>query len=354
MIDFYVFTVIIYAILILLLLLFILILAFAVYRKNSDYDKNAWRHTVAVVIVAVVFSEEVDGGCEAMTYEFKKSLNRSGYRNYMIDELLKAKTGFSGLSTANLRMLYERLNLELDSFKKLHNLKWHIRAKGIRELGIMGQTQYQKEIFWLCNNKNELVRNEAQCAMVGFFGWPGLSFLNAIEHPMSQWHQVQLLNKLAGVQPDSFEEIKLWLDSSNESVIVFAIKLATLFNCQGVYIHVVMCLHSSSHQVKIAALDYLRLLPQGDTSEQMINHYYSEDTSYKLVVIAALKDIGTDRDIPFLIKELDDENNEIKAAAAGSIAILHPLGSDFFETYPFAKAKPWKEIFFQLTNKRTA
>ena len=354
MIDFYVFTVIIYSILILLLFLFILILAFAVYRKNADSNKKAWRHTVAVVIVAVVFSEEVDGGGEAMTYEFKRSLNKSGYRNYMIDELLKAKTGFSGLSMLNIKMLYERLNLEIDSFKKLHSLKWHIRARGIRELGIMEQTQYQKEIFWLCNNQNELVRNEAQCAMVGFFGWPGLSFLNAIEHQMSQWHQVQLLNKLTDVKPDSFEEIKLWLDSSNESVIVFAIKLATLYNCPDVYHNVILCLQSPNDQVKIAALEYLRLMPRDDTSEQMIRHYYSENTSYRLAVITALKDIGTDREIPFLIKELDDTNNEIKAAAAGSISTLHPLGNGFFETYPFAKARPWKEIFFQFTNKQTA
>lgn len=354
MIDFYVFTVIIYAILILLLLLFVLILGFAVYRKKSDYNKNAWKHTVAVVIVAVVFSEEVEGGYEAMMHEFKRSLNRSGYRKYMIDELIKAKKGLSGSSTSNLIMLYERLNLDIDSFRKLHSLKWHIRAKGIRELGIMEQTKYRKEIFWLCNNQNELVRNEAQCAMVGFFGWPGLSFLNAIEHQMSQWHQVQLLNKLADVKPDSFEEIKSWLESSNESVIVFAIKLATLYKCQDVYHNVILCLQSSSNQVKITALEYLRLMPQEDTSDHMINNYHSENINYKLAVIAALKDIGTDREIPFLVKELDDTNNEIKAAAAGSISTLHPMGNDFFETYPFAKARPWKEIFFQLTNKQTA
>ena len=354
MIDFYIFTVIIYAILILLLLLFILILGFAVYRKKSDFNRNAWRHTVAVVIVAVVFSEEVDGGCEAMTYEFKRSLNKTGYRNYMIDELVKAKNGLSGLSTLNLKMLYERLNLEIDSFKKLHSLKWHIRARGIRELGIMEQTQYQKEIFWLCNNQNEQVRNEAQCAMVGFFGWQGLSFLHAIEHQMSQWHQVQLLNNLTDVKPESFEDIKLWLDSSNESVIVFAIKLATLYNCPDVYPNIIPCLQNSNHQVKLSALEYLRLMPREGTSDHMIRNYHSENTSYRLAVIAALKDIGTDREIPFLIKELDDMDNEIKAAAAGSISTLHPLGNDFFETYPFAKTRPWKEIFFQLTNKRTA
>jgi hypothetical protein len=307
-----------------------------------------------VVIVGVVFSEEVEGGGEAMTYEFESQLDKAGHRSYMIDELIKAKAAFSGSSTSNLKLLYERLNLDIDSFKKLHSLKWHVRAKGIQELGTMEQTKYRKEIFWLANDKHELVRNEAQCAMVSFFGWSGLSFLDVIEHQMSQWHQVQLLNRLKEVKPDSFEEIKTWLESSNESVILFAIKLATLYNCHAVYPNVVRCLQNSNSQVKLGALEYLRLMPQEDTSGHMIDNYYSGSTGYKLAVITALKEIGSEKEISFLVKELDDWNNDIKAAAASSISTLHPLGNGFFQTYPFAEAKPWKEIFFQITNKHIA
>jgi hypothetical protein len=352
--DFYLFTLFIYAVLILLCILSILILGFTIYREKSDLNKIAWQRSVAVVIVGVVFSEEVEGGREAMTYAFERHLDKSAYRNYMIDELIKAKQGLSGSSASHLKLLYESLNLDIDSFEKLHNLKWHVKAKGIRELGLMEQTKYRKEIFWLANDKNELVRNEAQCAMVSFFGWPGLSFLNAIEHQMSRWHQVQLLDKLKDVKLEAIEDIKGWLESSNKSVIVFAIKLATLYKCPDVYHHVVRCLQSSNSQVKISALEYLRLMPQADTSDQMINSYYSESTGYKLAVITALRDIGTEKELSFLVKELHDWNDDIKVAAANSISILHPLGNDFFQTYPFAEAKPWKEIFLQITNKQTA
>jgi hypothetical protein len=352
--EFYLFTVIIYALLILLFLLFVLILYFTIHRQESDLDKIAWQRSVAVVIVGVVASEEVEDGLEAMTYEFEKGLDKAGYRNYMIDELIKAKAAFSGSSTSHLKSLYGRLNLDIDSFRKLHSLKWHIKAKGIRELGAMEQTKYRKEIFWLANDKHELVRNEAQGAMVSFFGWSGLSFLDVIEHQMSKWHQVQLLDKLKYVKPDTFEELKAWLESSNESVIVFAIKLATLYNCHAVYQNVARCLQISSDQVKLCALEYLRLMPQADTFDRMFSNYYSESTGYKLAVITALKDIGSEKEITFLVKELNDQNNDIKAAAAGSISILHPLGNGFFKTYLFAAAHPWKEIFFQITNKHIA
>jgi hypothetical protein len=352
--EFYLFPIIIYTLLILLFLVAVLILYFTIRREESDHNKIAWQHCVRVVIVGVVFSEEVEGGCEAMTYDFERRLDKKGYRNYMIDELIKTKKAFSGSSTTSLKLLYERLNLDVDSFRKLHHSKWHIRAKGIQELGIMEQTKYRKEIFWLANDKYELVRNEAQCAMVSFFGWSGLSFLSAIEHQMSQWHQVQLLDKLSNVKPDAFDDIGEWMASSNDSVKVFAIKLATLYKCHEVYQDVVKCLQSTNSQVKINALEYLRLMPREDTSDQMINNYYAESTGYKLAVITALKDIGSEKEISFLVKELDDWDDDIKVAAANAVSVLHPLGNDFFETYPFAKIKPWREIFFQITNKKVA
>ncbi len=352
--EFYLLPIIIYSLLILLFLVTVLIMYFTIRREEADIEKIAWRRSVGVVIVGVVFSEGVEDGCDAMTYEFERRLNKKGYRNYMINELIKSKRAFSGSSADSLKLLYERLNLDIDSFGKLHHYKWHVRAKGIQELGTMGQTKYRKEIFWLANDKHELVRNEAQCAMVSFFGWPGLSFLDAVEHQMSQWHQVQLLDRLGDVRPDAFEDIGKWMTSSNESVVVFAIKLATLYKWHEAYESVAKCLQSPNSRVKLSALEYLRLMPREDTSDRMIDNYYSESTGYKLAVINALEDIGTERELSFLVKELDDWDNDIKTAAANSISILHPLGNGFFTTYPFAKVKPWKEIFLQITNKKIA
>lgn len=354
MIEFYLFTTIIYVFLILLLLLCVLILGFTIYRKKTDLNNNAWRNGVGVAIVGVLFSEEVDDGIKALNYEFERRRDSSGYKNYVVNELIKAKGDFSGSSGSDLILLYERLNLDRYSFGKLHKLRWHIKAKGIQELGTMQQLKYRKEIFWLANDKHELVRNEAQCAMVSFFGWTGLSFLHVIEHQMSQWHQVQLLNKLNGVKPEDLGDLKTWMESSNDSVVVFAIKLATLYNCPEVYQNVVNCLQSPNHQAKISALEYLRRMPQEDTTDRLISNYYSEDTDYRLTVIDVLKDIGSEKEVQFLITELDDWNNNVKAAAAHSISVLHPLGNSFFKTYLFADTKPWKEIFLQITNNRIA
>jgi len=353
-VNFYLFIVLIYVLLILLFLTFIIILGFVIYRKKVASNKALWHQNIAPVILQAIFLEEDGGDRVEVTYKFKMLFQDPRFRRYAINELIKAKDNFSGSSASSLQTLYESLDLDGDSFRELHNPKWHIKAKGIQELGIMKQAKYRKEIFWLANNKHELVRNEAQCAMVSFFGFSGLSFLNVIEYPMSQWHQVQLLHKLNDVKPETFEALKTWMQSSNESVIVFAIKLATLYNCYGVYTNVVNCLKHPGVQVKISALEYLKQMPQEDTPDRIISNYYSENINYKLAVINALKDIGTEKQISFLVKELHNKNNDVKAAAANSLSVLHPLGHTFFKTYLLAEEKPWKEIFLQITHNRIA
>ena len=276
------------------------------------------------------------------------------FREYVINELIQIKKSISGSSISNLKKLYENLDLDRDSFEKLKKLKWHVRAKGIQELGLMDQKKYQKEIFWLTNNENELVRNEAQCAMVDFSGFAGLSFLNVTEYPMSQWQQMQLLNKLHHVKAENFDLIKKWMKSSNESVIVFALKLARFYNCDEVYDEVVACLQGSSLQLKTNALEYLKEMPKEDTADLITTQNYLENKACNLKAIHALKEIGTEKQIPFLLDKLQDKDHDVKAAAARSISSLHPAGNSYLQSYLFADKNPWKSIFLQIQNERTA
>jgi HEAT repeat protein len=339
-----------------LLLLLTSIVCFSIYKRKIDANKKLWQqHVAGVINQAILFDDEEEEEDRAdITDKIRTLLQNRGFRDYVINELIQIKKSLSGSSTSNLKKLYENLGLDGDSLGKLHKVQWHVKAKGIQELGIMNQAKYMKEIFWQANNENELVRNESQCALVGFSGFAGLSFLNVIEYPISQWQQVQLLNKLNDVKPENFDLVKDWMQSSNESVVVFALKLARFYNCYDVYDHVIGCLQSPSLQVKLNALEYLKEMPKEDTADQIINQDYFENKVCKLTVIHALKDIGNEKQIPFLLKKLHDKDDDIKAAAAKSLSILHPLGNEYLQAYLFADENPWKAIFLQITNERTA
>lgn len=333
-------------------LLFTATLVFFIYKIRIAAKKKSWEDHVASLVSTALFDSEEE--CSVLIDKNRKRLQNPMFRQYLINELILTRKNISGSSAGHLIKLYEHLELNNDSLKKLHHKKLHIKAKGVRELAVMEQKKYVKEIFRLTNNKSELVRNESQCALVSFYGFAGLRFLGVTTYPLSEWQQIQLLNKLNDVKPQNFDVIKKWLQSPNESVVNFSLRLATFYNRFDVYPDVMDCLSNSSLQVKLNTLNYLKKIPRDDTAEKLVDNYSYENKSYKLAVINALNDIGNDEQINFLIKQLQDADDDIKLAAAISLSHLHPLGPTFFKTFLFADKDPWKTIFLQIENEHAA
>lgn len=342
---------VIYVFLTLLVLLLVLIETLIIYNNRTDSNKKAWQFVIADLIHQAVFREE-DEENVGMTDKTRRLLRKKDFRNCLINELLKAKINLSGASMQNLKILYETLHLDKDSFRKLNNRKGHIKAKGIQELAIMEQVLYTKKIFRLTNSSNELVRNEAQCAMIVFYGFLGLRFLNVTAFPISQWQQIQLLNKLNRVGATNFDPLKKWLQSSNESVIIFSLKLAAYYNCTNLHTDVINCLQKPSLPVKLKALEYIKKVPAENSADSIISQYFLCDKIYKLAVLDALKEMGSEKEIPFVQAQLRNTDNEIKAAAAKCLSFLHPSGSAILQTYLFADEQPWKAIFLQIKTER--
>jgi len=335
-------------------ILLVCTLAFTIYKRKIDSNKKLWEPDAALLISTAIFYNANDTEYKDAILKNEKLLQKAVFRQYLINEIIIARKDISGSSTSNLKNFYEQLKLNQDSFKKLHNRKWHIKTKGIQELAIMEQNNYQKEIFELANYSNEYVRNEAQCSLVNFYGFQGLEFLNDITYPISEWQQIQLLNKLNSVKPQNFEIIKKWLHSKNEFVVIFALKLAVFYNHYELYDDVVNCLSYKNLQIKLNAVNYLKLNPRENTAALFITDYSFDNKIYKLAILDALKDIGNETEITFLLKQLHNADNDIKIAAAKALACLHPLGITFFHTHLFADENPWKSIFLQIENDRAA
>lgn len=345
---------IIFIFLVLLVSLFIFIVCYTINKRVSEAKKKVWLETIADLINAAIFSTDESPICGELSEKLIALLKIQGFRNYMINALSDAKKNLSGSSAMNIKKLYEELSLDRDSFQKLKNNSWHIKAKGIQELAVMQQAKYVKHIFKLTTHANELVRNEAQCCLLNIYGFPGLRFLDVAEYPVSQWQHIQLLNKLNDVLPNNFDPIKKWLRSSNESVVVFALKLSAFYNCYAVYDDVIKCMENSCMQVKLTALAYLKKIGQEGTSKLILVSYYFQNKIIKLAVLNALIDLGTVADVPFLLRELNDKDDNVKAAAAKALSYLHPSGTTFLQTQQCANQNPWKAIFLQLKNERAA
>jgi hypothetical protein len=326
------------------------------FRKNNEKRKAKWQITVDFLLRRAIFFDEENQIHEPIpiTPKIRKWLGNAAFRQFMIDELIKAKKNLSGTASENLLKLFNQLQLQKDSMKKLSSLKWHIKARGIQELSLMDQKHMLKKIFRLTNNRNEFIRMEAQSAIVQFYGFEGLRFLNTVSQPISEWQQIKLLALLPRMAAAIPEGLETWLVSTNDSVILFVLKLAAINHRFELHDKIAACLDHSNPLIKIQAVKCLQDINNDSTAASIIRPYPSQGKPYQLAVLDTLNLIATENEIPFLKKELLNEDNTLKLSAARALIKIDTEGMIQLDSFEHANEYPWNEIIQQAKSEIAA
>ncbi len=303
-----------------------------------------------LLIRKAIFFEEIEDDIP-VTLRVQQSLKQTPFRKFLTNELLKAKKNVSGSAAENIKQLYLQLNLNQYALAGLKNRRWYLKAQAIQELSVMGLKEYLTKIYRFTNNANELVRMEAQIAIVNFYGFEGLRFLDVVSYPITEWQQIKLLQELLRISPDNFKGIEKWLKSPNKTVVVFALKLVRGYHRFELHDSVVGCLADADKQVKLQAIISLGEIYTAETSRLLIGQFLSAHPKHQLAIIKVLQNIATDDDIPFLLQQLDHENVEIKLFAARALANISAKGLESLMNHKQALQYPFIEIIAQVKNE---
>lgn len=208
-------------------------------------------------------------------------------RTVLIRELVRTKDQISGGAAFNLQWLYETLDLDRDTLKNFLSPHWHRKARAIQHLAEMQQSKHLVKIYRETNNPNAFIRTEAQLAVVKLTGFKGLRFLNIVSHPVSQWQQLALLDQL---KEGDIEEAKIetWLQSANDTVVEFALRLVEVYKCFALHDAVVKCLHHSSPVVRLQALQALKETGDHATCKVLLQHFDGSSKEEQLAMLDVL------------------------------------------------------------------
>jgi hypothetical protein len=273
--------------------------------------------------------------------EFEKEVNRQ----IAIDQLINTKKNLIGDASENIIRLYKQLNLQFDSYSKMKSIIWHKKAKGIYELYMMGQEDMQAQIFRYTNNSNAYVRMEAQTAIIGFQGFKGLSFLGALTEPLIDWQQIKLLEQLKPLDPELYPaQLSSWIMSDNDYVVVFALKLAEIYQQYDAHDVAAERLASPNAKVRRQALITLANIPDEKTAALLVKHYASETPQNKAVILQSLSPIVTDGELPFLLQELNNEDNQVKLDVARVIFKGYGNGQEILNQKAEEVPEPYEAI----------
>ena len=333
------------------MLILLVYISFVLYIRNRR-EKEKKRYIVktnALITRAIFFEDETD---EVFSLKINRRitelLRKPRFRQTLITELVTSSNDLAGVAAENLSKLYKQLKLHEDSEKNLRNSRWHEKARAIRQLAIMRVDELAPTLYNLTNHKNEHIRMEAQTSIVKFRGFEGLTFLNSIKYPITEWHQLNLLKELSNLPAEDFKGIENWLKSSNDTVIIFALKLCASYHQFNQYDRIVECLKHVNPKVRLQAINCLKEIYEDTTSLQLINIYAWEPKTHQLAILKALKEIAAPDSISFLEKQLTSEDNQIVIAATRAIYNCGTEGQDVLLEHPSAPSYPLKQIISQV------
>jgi hypothetical protein len=238
-----------------------------------------------------------------------RSIASDNYRRQvLIDQMIDVSVNLKGDSEDKLTRLYMELQLDRDSIRRAHSRKWHLRIKGFRELAFMGIKEVNDEMYKSLNSRNEILRMEAQIALVRLSDKEHFDFLSKLERPFSLWEQITL-HDLILQHNIPVPEFRKWLGSPNPTVVMFALRMIREFKQRDAEPDVKIALLHRDHRVSKLAVEVSGDLDLRGTLDTMKRMYKFQDYNGCLEIVKSMGKMPEQAMMGFLKLVLDKEDD---------------------------------------------
>jgi hypothetical protein len=263
---------------------------------------------------------------DVVSDEFLKIASDDFRRQVLIDQMIDVSINLKGNTGDKLTKLYHQLGLHKDSIRKANSIKWHLKVKGFRELAFMNNREANDEIFKALNSSNEILRMEAQIALVRLSGENPFLFLGELRRPFSLWEQITLYELLVqhALPVPAFSQ---WLDSPNPTVIMFALRMVREYKQKDSEQEVVKVLSHPEARVKHLAIEVSGDLEMKSSLEVMKKMYKNEDYHNCLEILRSMAKMPDPSMLGFLKLVLDKEDDvQLQIEATRAIENMGEVG----------------------------
>ena len=296
--------VIIYSIITLITLLIIILM----HRSRLVHDQKLKEYLLEKyqeLLMDYLFDEEKQ---EAAIAELDRIASNPMNRQVLINQMIDLSVNLKGEIREKVQKLYIRLGLKKHSMRNAYSRKWHNNVKGFRELAFMNIRDANEKIIESLNSSNEILRMEAQIAMVRLADKDHYEFLDLLEKPLSLWEQVTL-HELQIQHNLKVPAFKKWFSSENESVVIFALEMVAWYNQRGVGKEIIGLFEHKSENVRNTAYRVCGEIELKMAFPGMIRKYPGETFKNRLVILESFAMVPQEKYLKFLKSVLDTEEH---------------------------------------------
>ena len=247
-------------------------------------------------------------------------------RQVLIDQMIDVSVNLKGDSQEKLMKLYRELRLDSDSLARARSRKWHKKIKGFRELAFMGIREGNDEIYKSLNSKNEILRMEAQIALVRLSDKDHFEFLSLMNRPFSLWEQITLHDLI--IQHEiPVPDFQRWLYSPNATVVTFALRMIREFKQMEAEPEIRKALLHRDPRVSKMAVEVAGDLDMRSTLETMKRMYKFQEYNNCLEIVKSMGKMPEQAMLGFLKLVLDKEDDvQLQIEAVKAIENMGEIG----------------------------
>jgi hypothetical protein len=299
------------------------------YLRIKTKEETKFKNEYEAILVNYIYSANEDGSVsplqETIINELKPLVHINAKRKIILSVLYNVMNEVSGEMSDSFQTLYHKTGLIDYAYEALKSKKWHIIAKGIGQLTRFKIEEAHDVVSRFISHPRMEVRKETQLYLISLFKFKGLSFLNNLKTTLSEWAQIQLLETLQQFDDQQICDIKPWLKSSNESVVLFSLKLAQIYNQFEVKDALIELLSHDTKQIRVSTIEVLTHL-FGIEAKEMLKANFSElSLEEQISFFGMLEKLVVPDDEPFVEKHLFHKNFEIQLLA---LKILKSINLD--------------------------
>ncbi len=229
-------------------------------------------------------------------------------RQILINQMIDLSINLKGELKLLIKELYLLLGLKEDSLEKAYSKKWHKNVKGFRELAFMNIRDANEKIMNSLNSSNEIVRMEAQIALVRLSDDNPYHFLHFMDKPLAVWEQITLHELL--IQHNlKVPAFKQWFGSKNQSIVIFALEMVSWFKQKSAAKEILKLLDHESDVVRNTAIKVFGDIQYKSSLPALKKMYSGEPYKNKLEILLTFARIPDERYLNFLKSVLDMEED---------------------------------------------
>jgi hypothetical protein len=332
-----------------MLVILLVILFHRNWMNSEEKRKQELREKYQSLLVDFLFATD---NASNVPSEIKKIASSSYNRKMLIDQMIDLSINLSGETKEKLRGLFFALKLERDSIRKVYSRKWHIKVKGFRELAFMDIVEANDQIIRCLKSKNDIIRMEAQLAMVRLSHSDSFGFLDHLEKPFTLWEQLTVYETIMyhNLPVPHFDR---WLFSKNKTVVLFALRMIDIFKQRETYPNLFWMLVNEDPEIRNLTIRTIGNLKIKEASPHLKRLYKNETYRNCLAIVQAIAKFPNERVLNFLKLVIDKEEDvQLQIEAAMAINNMGDVGRAELQKLMNSDYKNYQIIIKHVLDKR--